>query len=221
MIKARSFAAAIEHNNMIYIFGGYNGLLYEKHNGDPIRDSEYYDIEQNSWKKLPRLKIPRMNSSITISQNKIYIIGGITRTYQWMFFNPRQKYLENYECFDIETKSFSLFKIQNLYLDMNVSHYLKYFYIQKTPVMYCNKIYFFHLCNGKGALKLLLINEIFDPLTGKWTPPEEIKVKINNNATRSSCYAVHDGIFISTRGFENNVPVYRYYYYHIPSKTFK
>ncbi len=76
----------VVHVDYIYIFGGYNG--------NDLNKVERMKIGEWSWSALPDMKEMRRGFGVYISENRIYLIGGNSKT--------------SVEYYDIQLNSFNL-----------------------------------------------------------------------------------------------------------------
>jgi N-acetylneuraminic acid mutarotase len=79
MPTPRAYASAVVHQNQIYVVGGCSSDVYQQfHNA--VASLEVYDPALDSWAVLPSMPTPRVGPAAAVVGNKIYVIGGFTRS---------------------------------------------------------------------------------------------------------------------------------------------
>lgn len=73
MLSKRAHASAVYMNQKIYLVGGQGELL------GISKGMDVYNTITREWSSTPYLGIPRSMSGIAVSENKFFVIGGITR----------------------------------------------------------------------------------------------------------------------------------------------
>ncbi|MGC8896809.1 MAG: Kelch repeat-containing protein [Bacteroidota bacterium] len=69
--EPRVFAAAVEFDDKIYVFGGQS-----RHEGGYLSSVEMYDPARNKWIRRAPMPTPRAGLAVTVLDGKIYAIGG-------------------------------------------------------------------------------------------------------------------------------------------------
>ena len=167
------------------------------------------------------MRTSRMNSASVICGENIYVFCGSTTSYDFYLFNPKRKYLSDYECFNINRKSWSeKIKIEGLTPTYNFYHHI-HEPQNKNPVTYKNLIYFFNIKNDCIEKKIVLVYNIYDISDKKWiTPTKNIELPIQHIYTPISLFPGDEGIYISAIGYTNLKPCHHCLFYNIHTNVF-
>ncbi len=156
MPTARSDFAVAVYNDKIYVIGGKVGGIF-------LGNNEIYDPSTNSWSMGASMPTPRSDLSANVVNDAIYLVGG-------------RKYAST-DPFAVETG------VNEAYYPQNDSWSTKT--VAPTPAedyasaVAGNKIY---LIGGKkettpqGMFTLLNTNQVYDPITNKWTSAASLPV---------------------------------------------
>ena len=69
---------ACAHNEASMLLIVQNTLLLTGTSGKPLSEAEAYDPAANTWTSLPSMSLPLASCSFTTSDNRLYVIGGLT-----------------------------------------------------------------------------------------------------------------------------------------------
>ena len=82
--------ATVQWNDNVIIIGG------TSRNGISLNTVILYDVKENKLKMLPSMRHARSSCAVTITGNKVMVMGGFNRC--------KKKYLSSVECFDLDSQ---------------------------------------------------------------------------------------------------------------------
>lgn len=79
MPTPRAYAPAVVHQGQIYVVGGCSSDVNQQFY-NAVASLEVYDPAFDAWTVLPSMPTPRVGPAAAVVGNKIYVIGGFTRS---------------------------------------------------------------------------------------------------------------------------------------------